>query len=416
MTDSERDAVQAAELRETAESRVRESVSDGHAWSTYEDAERLVHELRVHQIELEMQNEELHRTQEKLEVSRRRYLDLYEFAPVGYLSLDETGQVVEANLTMAAILGLTRDSLMHVPFSRFVLAEDGDSFHKFRRRRMLEDDAEPFSCELRLVTSDGSFLWAQLEATRTLDEIGDPAVRMAVTNISRRMAAELNLADEALQLKEAEGLLEDLLSQRDSDIEAMGHTLESVIDVIGSVVKTRDPYTAGHQRRVASLAVAIAADMGMPEATVEQIRTASLIHDVGKVSVPAEILSKPGALSDVETQLVRLHAEAGFRIVQSARLDGPIARIIHEHHERCDGSGYPMSLTSDELLPESKILMVADVVEAMVSHRPYRAALSLDTAFEEIEGGSGTAYDADVVASCLRVFREGGFELPPELH
>jgi putative nucleotidyltransferase with HDIG domain/PAS domain S-box-containing protein len=413
MTEPEEGAARAADLREKAEGQVREAASDGHAWSTHEDAARLVHELRVHQIELEMQNEELLRAQAKLEVSRKRYLDLYEFAPVGYVSLDETGQIVEANLTIAATLGVTREALIHVPFSRFVLAQDGDLFHKFRRHRMLEDDAAPFSCELRLATPDASILWVQLEATRTLDEIGDPAARMAITNISRRIAAELSLSVEASELKEAEGLLEDLLAQRNADLEYMGHTLESVIDVIGSVVKIRDPYTAGHQRRVAALAAAIAADMGMPDATVERIRTAGLMHDIGKVSVPAEILSKPGPLTDVETQLVRLHAEAGFRIVESAHLRGPIARIIHEHHERCDGSGYPIGLTGDDLLPESKVLMVCDVVEAMVSHRPYRAARSLDEAMAEIEGGSGTAYDPDVVASCVRVFREGGFAFPP---
>jgi putative nucleotidyltransferase with HDIG domain len=171
----------------------------------------------------------------------------------------------------------------------------------------------------------------------------------------------------------------------------------------------RDPYTAGHQRRVAELATAIAGELGMSESEIGDIRVAALMHDIGKMSVPAEILSKPTRLGPMELQLVQVHAEAGYAIMESAHMYEPIPQIVYQHHERLDGSGYPQGLAGDALLPGSRVLMVADVVEAMMSHRPYRAALGRDAALAEIEQGAGRLYDADVAAACARVFNERGF-------
>jgi putative nucleotidyltransferase with HDIG domain len=186
-------------------------------------------------------------------------------------------------------------------------------------------------------------------------------------------------------------------------------TLTSVIDVIGTLSEMRDPYTAGHQRRVAELSVEIAHDLGMGHEDVEELRTAALLHDVGKMSIPVEILTKPGARSPVEFDLIKAHPESGFHIITSARVPGPIAEIVYQHHERIDGSGYPRGLRGDELLGASKVLMVADVVEAMSSHRPYRAALGIDAAVAEIQAGAGTRFDPRVVAACVRVVRDPGF-------
>ena len=172
----------------------------------------------------------------------------------------------------------------------------------------------------------------------------------------------------------------------------------------------RDPYTAGHQRRVAELAVAIEREMGMPEADVADVRVAGLMHDIGKMSVPAEILSKPSALTPIEFTLIKGHSQAGYEIISSAHMPGPIAELVHQHHERCDGSGYPRGLVADELLEGAKVLAVADVAEAMMSHRPYRAGLGVDAALAEIERGSGQQYDPQVAEACIRVFRERGFE------
>ena len=195
------------------------------------------------------------------------------------------------------------------------------------------------------------------------------------------------------------------------EAERVLHTWTSVIDVVGNVTEMRDPYTAGHQRRVAHLAAAIALDLGLSAAEIEDVRMAGLMLDVGKVAVPAEILSKPGALSPNEFKLVEAHVEAGRDIIASAKVHGPIAEYVYQHHERCDGSGYPRGLTGDDLLLGSKILMVSDVVEAMLAHRPHRAALALEDVLGEIESGAGTRYDAAVAESCLRLVGERGFDL-----
>lgn len=205
---------------------------------------------------------------------------------------------------------------------------------------------------------------------------------------------------------------EEHLAMRDSlqeQTERLGAALDSVIQVVDNVVELRDPYTAGHQRRTARLAAAIAKSLGLPEAQVHDIEVAALLHDVGKIAVPAEVLARPGELSETERRLVEEHAEAGYRLLQSARMEDVIVDMIRQHHERCDGSGYPNGLTCDELLYGAKILMVADVVEAMSSHRPYRAAFGVDVALEEVRRGAGSLYDQGVVEACLDVF-ESGFE------
>ena len=205
------------------------------------------------------------------------------------------------------------------------------------------------------------------------------------------------------------GDLEQLAEQRGRDLEALSLTLTSVIDVVGQIVETRDPYTAGHQRRVAQLAYRIAEEMGLPFDDADEIRTAALIHDVGKISVPAEILSKPGALSAAEFEIIKDHAEAGFQIISAAHMQGQIAELVFQHHERCDGSGYPRGLKCEELLVGSRVLMVADVVEAMASHRPYRPALGIEPALAEVEKWAGVRYESSVVEACARLFRERGF-------
>jgi putative nucleotidyltransferase with HDIG domain/PAS domain S-box-containing protein len=185
--------------------------------------------------------------------------------------------------------------------------------------------------------------------------------------------------------------------------------LRQTVAALGATTEMRDPYTAGHQRRVAELADAISAELSWEEAARDTLYTAALLHDIGKIVVPAEILTKPGRLSDMEMQLIRAHAAAGGDAVAHIEFEGAVADIVRQHHERLDGSGYPDGLRGDEVLPEARVLAVADVVEAMVSHRPYRAALPLDAALSEIEGGSGVRYDADAVAACLVLFRERDF-------
>ncbi|MEA5390930.1 HD-GYP domain-containing protein [Cyanobium gracile UHCC 0139] len=182
-----------------------------------------------------------------------------------------------------------------------------------------------------------------------------------------------------------------------------------LVTVLGGMAEMRDPYTAGHQKRVANLAVAIGTDLGLSARELEAVRLAASVHDIGKITVPAEILCKPTRLARHEYDLIKEHVEAGFQILKDVAFPWPIARIVLEHHERMDGSGYPHGLTGDQLLQESRIVAVADVVESMCAHRPYRAGLGSEAALREIKTNRGLLYDPVVVDACLRVFREKGY-------
>lgn len=182
-----------------------------------------------------------------------------------------------------------------------------------------------------------------------------------------------------------------------------------IIKLLSSVIEARDPYTAGHQIRVADLARSIADDMGLDRQRIEGIRMAGAIHDIGKISIPAEILSKPSKLSDYEFALLKSHSQIGYDIVKNIDFKWPIADIIRQHHCRYNGTGYPQPISGDEILLEARIIGVADVVEAISSHRPYRPALGIDKALEEVEQRKGVLYDPDVAASCLNLFASGRY-------
>jgi len=215
----------------------------------------------------------------------------------------------------------------------------------------------------------------------------------------------------------AVGIFEDITERKRAE-EHLKETLDSLrkafsttVQVLVSAVESRDPYTAGHQTRSADLARAIATEMGLFQDRIDAIRMAGSIHDIGKMSVPAEILSKPTKLSELEFGLIKVHANKGFEMLKDVESPWPLAQIVYQHHERMDGSGYPRGLKGEEIIMEARILAVADVVEAMASHRPYRPAIGLDAALAEIEKNRGTLYDADAVDACLRLFREKGFQL-----
>jgi putative nucleotidyltransferase with HDIG domain len=173
----------------------------------------------------------------------------------------------------------------------------------------------------------------------------------------------------------------------------------------------RDPYTAGHQARVTRLACAIAKETGLPDERIQGLNVAGTLHDLGKMYVPAEILSKPTRLTESEMMIIKAHPQAAYDILKGIEFPWPVAQIVLQHHERRDGSGYPQGLSGDDILLEARILAVADVVEAMASHRPYRPAHGIDKALEEISQNRDLLYDAGVVDACLKLFREKGFEL-----
>ncbi len=188
--------------------------------------------------------------------------------------------------------------------------------------------------------------------------------------------------------------------------ERLERVLKSVVALIGKVVETRDPYTQGHEEGVARISRLIAGEMGLPEDQVDGIEVAGLVHDVGKLSVPSEILTKPGAISDTEYQLIKEHSQRGHDILEGIDFDWPVAEIVLQHHERMDGSGYPAGLAGDDISLAARILMVADVIEAMGAHRPYRPALGLDIAMAEITGHP-EKYDPQVAAACIRLHEAG---------
>jgi putative two-component system response regulator len=191
-------------------------------------------------------------------------------------------------------------------------------------------------------------------------------------------------------------------------------TLKQAVGALASTVEIRDPYTAGHQRRVAHLACAMAHELGLSVEMISAIRMAGLVHDIGKISVPSEILSRPSLLPELEMSLTRNHVHFGYEILRRIDFQWPVAEIALQHHERMDGSGYPLGLSGDGILLEARILAVADVVEAMSSHRPYRAALGVEEALEELARNRGKLYDPEAVDACLRLFTEKGYELPQD--
>ena len=188
--------------------------------------------------------------------------------------------------------------------------------------------------------------------------------------------------------------------------------MEQTLQAVANMVEMRDPYTAGHERRVGLIAAAIAGELGWPEESCRQLQMIGLVHDIGKISVPADILAKPTHLTDTEYQIVQAHATQGYEILKDIHLPVPIGEIIHQHHERMDGSGYPRGLKGDEILPEARILAIADVMESMTSHRPYRPTLGIDAALKEIVEHRGTAFDASMVDAMLSLIRDKGYQLP----
>jgi HD-GYP domain-containing protein (c-di-GMP phosphodiesterase class II) len=238
---------------------------------------------------------------------------------------------------------------------------------------------------------DGNLIWSQIITTPIRNEAGEVTSALEVVfPITERKKAE---------------------DERQQNLERLRQALGATVQAIAIMVETRDPYTAGHQRRVADLARSIATEMKLSSDLIDSLRTAGMIHDIGKIAVPAEILSKPTRLTEIEFGLIKLHPQSGYDILKDIDFPSPIARMVLEHHERLDGSGYPNGLTGKDLLVESRILAVADVVESMASHRPYRPARGIDLALDEIRNNRGIIYDADVVDACLSLFRDKGFQL-----
>ena len=248
-----------------------------------------------------------------------------------------------------------------------------------------------WTLQLEMMRKDGTTVWTEVKISVIRDENQRPVSILGITrDITERRKAEVKLQQTLDSLKKAVG---------------------ATIQVMVSAVEMRDPYTAGHQLRAANLACAIATEMELPQDKIDGLRMAGSIHDIGKLSIPAEILSKPTKLTNIEFSLIKEHSQIGYDMLKDVESSWPLAQIVYQHHERMDGTGYPRNLKGDEILMEARIMAVADVVEAMASHRPYRPGLGIDSALAEIEKNKGIFYDNTVVDACLRLFREKGCKL-----
>lgn len=232
-------------------------------------------------------------------------------------------------------------------------------------------------------------------------------------NINKEFIEEISaLKQRNLELEQSESKRKQAENALRISLRQVRRVMQTTVQVLGLAVETRDPYTAGHQRRTTDLARAMATEMGLSPDQIEGIRMAGVIHDIGKISLPSEILSKPTKLTTAEFSLIKDHARQGYEILKGVESPWPLAEIVYQHHERIDGSGYPRGFKGDEILIEARILAVADVVESMASFRPYRAALGIDLALEEISKNRGILYHPPAVDVCLKLFREKGYRLP----
>jgi PAS domain S-box-containing protein/putative nucleotidyltransferase with HDIG domain len=322
---------------------------------------------------------------EALRESEARYRGYVDNAPYGVFVSDEQGRYLEVNKAAAELTGYAREELVQLGIPDVVAPQS----REWGRRH--------FACLLRTGRSSGEGVLLRKDGTSFPARVD--AVRLAPTrylgfiiDVSEQQRAAAELEASAAQLKQA---------------------LTATVAALGATTELRDPYTAGHQRRVAEFAGAIAAGLGWEAARIEIVTTAGLLHDVGKIIVPAEILARPGRLSEMEMQIIRQHAAASAALIAGIEFGGPVAAIVNQHHERLDGSGYPQALTGKDILPEARILAVADVVEAMSSHRPYRPALGMEVALAEVREHAGEKYDADVIAVCSRLIEEEGFQFTP---
>lgn len=325
---------------------------------------------------------EFKRAEKTIEDSSKRYKLLFERNLAGVFRASLNGILLECNEAFAHILGYSSaEEIIGTSVLKFY-KEESD-----RRAliTMLSQQGFLKNYELCLKKKDGNIIWV-LENVSLVEEDGNKILEGALIDITERKKIEKNLSESVIKLQKA---------------------AEGIIEAMTIAIEIRDPHTAGHERRVGKLAKAIAEEMGLEEEKVQAIYLTGLIHDIGKIYVPAEILTKPGTLSEIEYKLIKVHPEMGYKILEKVEFSWPLSKIIIQHHERLDGSGYPKGLKNDEICLEARILAVADVIESMASHRPYRSPLGLEVALKEIENNAGKLYDKNVVEATIRIFKKG---------
>ena len=313
-------------------------------------------------------------TEKALHISEANFRNMIYNNADGILILDENSIVKFMNPAAESIFGTKAAHFVGQTFEHLIIPEK--------------------PTELDITIGDGKSVIAEMRVMDTEWE-GEKAYLASLRDITDRKRMQLRLQVSLDNLKEV---------------------MDGTIRAMALAVEMRDPYTSGHQHRVAQLAQSIAEEISLPADRIEGVYWAASIHDIGKISLPAEILSKPVALNEIERKMIQAHSKVGYDILNGIDFSWPIARIVLQHHERLDGSGYPHGLGGNEILIEARIVGVADVVETMASHRPYRPSIGLDKALEEIFKNKGRLYDEAVVNACLMLFNEKGFEFPEPEH
>ena len=325
-----------------------------------------------------------------LEESEKKFRNLIETTSDWIWETDGEGRFAYSSPQLFSLLGYRPEEIGHGPLTLFAAPDQAMELNAAFAR--LQAEKRPFNgFEVTCLAKDGRTVVLEFNAVPINDDRGRlTGYRGVARDITERRTAM------------------DILKKSRDDLHA---SLEETVTSLASTAEKRDPYTAGHQQRVEHLACAIAREQGLSEERIEGLHIAALLHDIGKITLPSEYLAKPTLLSKEEKAVIRCHPEVGYEILKNIQFPWPVAEIVYQHHEHLDGSGYPRGLTDGDILPEAKILAVADVVEAMSSHRPYRPSLGLQTALDEIRAGRGTLYHAASVDACLRLIEGKKIEL-----
>ena len=478
-------------------------------------AEKILHELQVHQIELEMQNDSLRQSHIELEASRDRFVNFYDNSPVAYITFSREALIAEINLTGALLLGFERPKILKHRFDRFVHPDDQGIWQRHFMAVLQHEDKQ--SCELRIKRIDGSVMYIQLDSLRLQKDAGPSQARSVLQDITeRKQTADFLREQQALfeimeamthtggwtfypatgmgtwtkecarihdlpedtpinvgagisyyceeyrqaisdavrdvsesgkpydleleilsakgrrkwvrtigqaildhgKIVKVYGAVQDITIRKHAEedtilyVKQLERSMHGTLQAVSNMVEFRDPYTSGHERRVGIIASDIAREMGWTDKQCHNLQMIGLVHDIGKIAIPAEILSKPSRLTPLEYEMVKGHAEKGYEVLKDVEFALPIAEIIHQHHERMDGSGYPRGLKGQDILAEARIIAVADVLESMASYRPYRPALGVEVAIREIVDHQGIWFDQQVVDAVLRLIRNKHYQLP----
>jgi len=325
--------------------------------------------------------------EEALRESEERFRSLFDRSLDCIHVIDLEGRIIDTNMATFSLLGYSKSDLSSLRFESLIHQDQRPLFHK-RLEDLMQTGFQQDLYEFKIRRKDGEYLDLETMASIIYHD-GKPH---SILGIARDITDRKRM---------------DAYQQQ--SIQRIRKALGATIQAMAVAVEVRDPYTAGHQNRVNDLARTIATEMNITSAKIDALRMASKIHDIGKLAIPSDILSKPTKLTDIEYSLIKTHSQVGHDILKDIEFPWPVAKIVLDHHERMDGTGYPNGLTSKNILTESKILMVADVVDAISSHRPYRPGLGIDAALNEIMENKGRFYDTEVVDTCTKLFRDKGF-------